>query len=136
MKRTHVGTGLVLLSLIFVNDVHANLGGRSATPVAGFGATGSVGAVGGIGGIAGMCGPAGFAGASGCYGSGLIGMCGFSGCYGGPYCFGTMSGCFGGFAYLPTQTYSKWAPSPSKAYYHRTLTIQTPPPATPRSNSS
>src|SRR5262249_46291804 len=67
----------------------------------------------------------GFAGMSGCYG--MIGYCGFGGCFGGPICMGFMYGCFGSFPSL-TQTYSKWTPSPSKAYYYRVLTVQTPAP--------
>jgi hypothetical protein len=59
--------------------------------------------------------------------SGHCGYIGFSGCFGNPFCFGSMSGCFGGY-FMPTQAYSRWAPSPNKAYYHRTLTIQTPAP--------
>lgn len=131
MRRMRIGAGILLALLAVSAEARATFGGAGfggGAPAPGGAGQSRPAAAGGMTGFAGACGPSGFAGMSGfsgCFGG--PNMCGFSGCLGGPYCYGSMSGCFGSFA-VATQTYSKWAPSPGKAYYHRTLTIQMPPP--------
>ncbi len=58
------------------------------------------------------------------------GCCGLGGCFGGL----PMSGMMG--MQSVNQSYSKWTPSPSRAYYYRTLSIKTPPPNEAALNSS
>jgi len=94
----------------------------------GMGMGGMIGMGGCCGGIMGMSGMVG--GMGNCYPGGLCGFsgycgfCGFTGCWGiSPFYYGYP---YYGLNALPTppQAYSKWIPSPSKTYYHRTLTIQ------------
>jgi hypothetical protein len=94
----------------------AFMGGTPGTVPPGFG---GVMGMSGYTGFGGMCGHIGFFGMSGCCG-GFPCHC-FNNCpttFGG--CFG---GCFGGFGGLPTQTYSRWAASPTKAFYFRHMHV-------------